>query len=631
MRKVPFTLVCAAFLALCLSCSNPLDGQSSGGTGSVVFSISGSLGRQTRTIVPSIAADIESLDVVLSSGTDTYTRTVSSSTSSILFEDIPTGSYTLSVSALDDFGAVIGAGSSAVSVTLGVSQTVTVLITYGDSMETSGDLSIVLKWPASTEIDYLYWTLSSNSGELAEDAASVSVAAAFYTATLSSAGLAPGTYTLKMIFKKGGAAGTSAGVFIESVNIYAGQVSDGWVDSAGEVSAGWTFSTDDFFDSTTSITVTVEGADSYSLSSGTTSVNIDTINNEDFTFMVNGVNGQDIEYQWNGGTTGEASLGETLSGLDFVAGDNTLSISVTAPDGESTQDYTISMYCYTLAYAGNSETDGTVPSTLYGTAGRTVALDENTGTLERLHYEFHGWNTQASPTPGSGFIHYEAGASVTITGNLTLYAQWIDQDILDLDTSSSTWVVSGSLAAGDILALAALVQSAGTGITLDLSGATIESLSSSSFRACSNLVSIILPEGLETIGNDCFYQCTSLESITIPDSVTSLGSWSFFSCNSLVEVDLPDSLTTLAASCFNNCNALESITIPASVTTIGDYCFYYCSALETVTCLPTTPPSLGGTKVFKDCGALTKIYYPVGCSGYLTVWSNWGSYLTEAP
>ncbi|QRG70335.1 Ig-like domain-containing protein [Brevibacillus choshinensis] len=79
---------------------------------------------------------------------------------------------------------------------------------------------------------------------------------------------------------------------------------------------------------------------------------------------------------------------------------------------------------YSLAYDGNGATSGAAPSdsAQYQTGDAVIVLG-NTGGLEKTGYAFSGWNTAAD---GSG-TDYAQGASFTITGNATLYAQWTKQ------------------------------------------------------------------------------------------------------------------------------------------------------------------------------------------------------------
>jgi uncharacterized repeat protein (TIGR02543 family) len=78
---------------------------------------------------------------------------------------------------------------------------------------------------------------------------------------------------------------------------------------------------------------------------------------------------------------------------------------------------------YTVTYNGNTNTSGTVPtdgSSPY-TAGSTVTVLGNSGSLQWPGYFFAGWNTAAD---GLG-TNYVGGDTFTINANTILYAQWI--------------------------------------------------------------------------------------------------------------------------------------------------------------------------------------------------------------
>jgi uncharacterized protein (TIGR02145 family)/uncharacterized repeat protein (TIGR02543 family) len=74
---------------------------------------------------------------------------------------------------------------------------------------------------------------------------------------------------------------------------------------------------------------------------------------------------------------------------------------------------------YTITYNGNSNTGGSVPTATTADSGSSVTLS-NQGTMARTGYNFDGWNTSSA---GTG-TNYAAGASYTVTGNVTLYAKW---------------------------------------------------------------------------------------------------------------------------------------------------------------------------------------------------------------
>jgi uncharacterized repeat protein (TIGR02543 family) len=76
---------------------------------------------------------------------------------------------------------------------------------------------------------------------------------------------------------------------------------------------------------------------------------------------------------------------------------------------------------YSVTYNGNGHTGGNVPIdvTVYY-AGNIVTVLGNTNGLVKTGYTFAGWNTEA----GGGGTGYKAGNTLSITSNVTLYAQW---------------------------------------------------------------------------------------------------------------------------------------------------------------------------------------------------------------
>lgn len=95
----------------------------------------------------------------------------------------------------------------------------------------------------------------------------------------------------------------------------------------------------------------------------------------------------------------------------------------------------------------------------------------------------------------------------------------------------------------------------------------------------SNIISIVIPDGVVTLGRYCFEKCANLNSVVLPNSVTSLGLQCFAQCTSLTTIIFPNSITNIDSLCFNGCTSLTNITIPNSITNLGDNCFYGCTAL----------------------------------------------------
>ena len=127
------------------------------------------------------------------------------------------------------------------------------------------------------------------------------------------------------------------------------------------------------------------------------------------------------------------------------------------------------------------------------------------------------------------------------------------------------------------------------------------------FSNCTNLKSIILPNGLMYIKQACFDGCKSLTNISLPDSVISIDN-AFGHCNSLVNIVIPESVTSIGYSAFSSCSGLINITIPNSVTSIGQYAFSNCSSLANIT-IPESITSIGNG-AFYNCSSLTSVTIP---------------------
>lgn len=75
---------------------------------------------------------------------------------------------------------------------------------------------------------------------------------------------------------------------------------------------------------------------------------------------------------------------------------------------------------FTITYNGNGKTEGDVPSTQTVPQGESVNAADGAG-LKKDDEEFSSWNTESDGTGTS----YAVGASITPTGNMTLYAIFV--------------------------------------------------------------------------------------------------------------------------------------------------------------------------------------------------------------
>lgn len=99
----------------------------------------------------------------------------------------------------------------------------------------------------------------------------------------------------------------------------------------------------------------------------------------------------------------------------------------------------------------------------------------------------------------------------------------------------------------------------------------------------------ILNDTVKVITDLSFKGCTALTRIIIPNSVEFLDAETFSGCSALTDISIPSSVTKIRGSLFCDCTALASISIPNSVTEIGNWAFCGCTALVSIKVDPANP------------------------------------------
>lgn len=97
------------------------------------------------------------------------------------------------------------------------------------------------------------------------------------------------------------------------------------------------------------------------------------------------------------------------------------------------------------------------------------------------------------------------------------------------------------------------------------------------------IIDLVIPEGVTKIGKYAFDGCKSLSSITFPESLLEIGFESFYNCSDLTSLNIPNNVTFIGASAFAGCSCINSLTTHSQLQKIDNNAFSSCSSLKTVT------------------------------------------------
>lgn len=236
-------------------------------------------------------------------------------------------------------------------------------------------------------------------------------------------------------------------------------------------------------------------------------------------------------YQYSGTLLDGQKLSVTISGSITKPGSKTNKINaVTIKDGSKdvSQNYAIETV--------NGKLKVTKGSNYYVTYNKNTKSAVTGMKLDINRYQYNkkakvssapsgsnqfftGWNTKAD---GSGKA-YKAGAKMTVTTNVTLYAQW---QKTYTDKAKLTYLVNSKqktvTVTGTTKKKAATIKIPGTikykGITYK-----VTRIGKRAFQGMSKLKKVTLGKEITLIGEKAFYNCKKLKSVTIGKKVELLG------------------------------------------------------------------------------------------------------------
>jgi hypothetical protein len=342
----PALIVISLGMVMLLSGCNlfGLKPEGNGRTGSLRLTLSG-----VQTGSRSVVADpgqisIDSYSVRLECHDGYPTRNLSSSASPLTVSDLELGTWDIKVDALR--GSSIVAHGEALDQVVAAGDPLSVTINLSMTQDGTGGFSLAVTFPASTGIDYVRGALSKLDGTVVGAALvpTITTAGEEKSCVFAMSDVPSGAYVLSMDFRRGGEAGTPAGVFGEAVNIWDNVVSDRWVNPSNSTPLEKrTFAIGDFFSMNSSLAammISDQSGDLPMTPSFSSTVHEYTVSSYDHFIslrVVQSIEGQSFAYSLNNAMTWETlRSGEDSSSIELDSTTlTTVIVRSTAPDGVS--------------------------------------------------------------------------------------------------------------------------------------------------------------------------------------------------------------------------------------------------------------------------------------------------------
>ena len=136
---------------------------------------------------------------------------------------------------------------------------------------------------------------------------------------------------------------------------------------------------------------------------------------------------------------------------------------------------------------------------------------------------------------------------------------------------------------------------------------TLESVGTCIFAECHSLTDVY--SNSPKIGEKMFYQCENVKNVVLKNTV-SIGKQAFNNdkdtfankTTQIVDLVLPEGLTSIGDYAFTRCQITE-IVLPSTLTTVGSNVFLSCTSLKRVVVLG----SIIGTQMFQSCSNLNEL------------------------
>lgn len=117
---------------------------------------------------------------------------------------------------------------------------------------------------------------------------------------------------------------------------------------------------------------------------------------------------------------------------------------------------------------------------------------------------------------------------------------------------------------------------------LHYSDGTVKSVNIDQKIEPTNLVKIVIHDGVKKIPDDFVDEFNDLREFIMPDSVVEIGELSLRRCSNLKNIVLSQNLKTIGRNFLQACTSLENIDIPNKIEKIGKYFLFGCSSLKSL-------------------------------------------------
>ena len=354
------------------------------------------------------------------------------------------------------------------------------------------------------------------------------------------------------------------------------------------------------------------------------------------------------------GTTGEETAAKEEEAVGFTAKE--FAQAKIAADGSTVVKIYYDRKIITLTFDADNGEDKT---TLSGKFGAEIVPP----APEKADFIFTGWSTDKIPNESSKF--YNDKEKITLTEDLTLYAQWKEISYkINYEMNGGTnasenpstfkksdnvtlkeptyeyfdfcgWYLTQDFAGESITGwnvgektsditlyakwtvkaenLDNAIKNLKDGehslfVTNDITSEIIKTIGKTLRTKSNAKVKLFLDEteNLTEIPMEAFISCENLIEITIPDSVTSIKRFAFSNCINLANIKISNKIEKIEDFVFSNCSSLKTIELSETLTDIGMGVFERCSSLIE---MPKNIPTIG-TSLFSNCTSLTKAEIP---------------------